>query len=37
MGSICINDVDVNYVILSLPFEGFKENRIGKVLGTEGI
>jgi len=37
MGSICINDVDVNYVISSLPFGGFKESGIGKVLGPEGI
>lgn len=37
IGSICINDVDVNYVILSLPFGGFKESGIGKVLSTEGI
>lgn len=36
-GSVCINDVDVNYVISSLPFGGFKQSGIGKVLGPEGI
>jgi acyl-CoA reductase-like NAD-dependent aldehyde dehydrogenase len=36
-GSVCINDVDVNYVISSLPFGGFKESGMGKVQGPEGI
>lgn len=36
-GSVCINDVDVNYVISSLPFGGFKESGMGKVAGMEGI
>lgn len=36
-GSACINDVNVNYEISSLPYGGFKESGIGKVHGPEGI
>lgn len=36
-GSVCINDVDVNYVISSLPFGGFGQSGMGKVQGPEGI
>lgn len=36
-GSVCINDVDANYIISDLPFGGMKESGIGRVYGKEGI
>ncbi len=36
-GSICINDVDVNYIVSDLPFGGTKESGIGRVYGPEGL
>ncbi|MFN3605082.1 MAG: aldehyde dehydrogenase family protein [Leptonema sp. (in: bacteria)] len=36
-GSICINDVLVNYIISDLPFGGVKESGIGRVYSKEGI
>jgi len=36
-GSACVNDVNVNYEISSLPYGGCKQSGIGKVHGKEGI
>jgi len=36
-GSICINDVLVNYIISDLPFGGVKESGLGRVHSKEGL
>lgn len=36
-GTICINDVLVNYIISDLPFGGVKESGIGRVYSKEGL
>lgn len=36
-GTLCINDVLVNYIISDLPFGGVKESGIGRVYSKEGL
>lgn len=36
-GTLCINDVLVNYIISDLPFGGVKDSGIGRVYAKEGI